>query len=75
METVKTITSCDSKHCIDIERSEAGLYRYVTFSDRDRADEDFQNPPYWTIESFSGLYETAEAAEADAKAEFAWLRG
>ncbi len=73
METVKTITSRDGKHSIDIERSEAGLYRYVTFSDRYRTDEDFQNPPFWTIEGFSGLYDTADAAEADARAEFRWL--
>jgi hypothetical protein len=74
VEKVKTITSPDGKHRIDVERSETGLYRYVTFSDRYRADEDFQNPPYWTIEKFSGLYATAEAGEADARAEFAWLR-
>lgn len=74
MKTVKTIASPDGKHRIDIERSDAGLYRYVTFSDRYRADEDFQNPPFWTIERFSGLYETAEAAEANATAEFPWLR-
>jgi hypothetical protein len=71
---VKTITSRDGKHRIDIDRSEAGLYRYVTFDDRYRTDDDFHNPPYWAIEGFSGLYETAEAAEADARAEFAWLR-
>jgi len=74
VETVKIITSRDGKHRIDIERSETGLYRHITFSDRYRANEDFHNPPYWTIEAFSGLYETAEAAEADARAEFAWLR-
>ena len=71
---VKTIISRDGKHRIDIRLSTAGQYRYTTFSDRYRADEDFHNPPYWAIESFSGLYETAEAAEADARAEFAWLR-
>ena len=75
METVKTITSRDEKHRIDIQRSEVGLYRYVTLDDRYRTDEDYHNPPYWTIEAFSGFYETAEAAEADAKAELAWLRG
>lgn len=74
METVKTIVSRGDKHRIDIERSETGLYRYVTFNDRYRTDEDFHNPPYWMIEAFSGLYETAEEAEADAKAELPWLR-
>lgn len=74
METIKTLTSGDGKYSLDIERDEAGLYRYVTFSDRYRTDADFQNPPYWTIEGFSGLYETAEAAEADARAQLTWLR-
>lgn len=67
MEKVKTIISSDNKHRIDIERSEAGLYRYVTFSDRYRTNEDFHNPPYWTIEALSGLYESAEAAEASGR--------
>jgi hypothetical protein len=74
VETVKTITSRDGKHRIDIQRSEDGLFRYATFNDQFRTDQDFQNPPYWTIDTFSGLYETAEAAEADARADFVWLR-
>lgn len=74
MATVKTITSRDGKHRIDIEQSGAGLFRYVNFSDRFRNDEDFQNPPYWTIEGSSGFYESAEEAEADARADFAWFR-
>lgn len=73
MEKVRTITSRDGKHRIDIDRSEVGLYRYVTFSDRYRTTEEFPNPSHWTIEDCSGLHETAEAAEADARAEFAWL--
>jgi len=74
VEMVKTITSPDGKHRIDIEQGPGGLYRYVTFDDRYRDDEDFQNPPHWAIEGFSGLYDTAEAAEADARANLAWLR-
>jgi hypothetical protein len=73
METVKTIMSRDGRYSLDIQRDEAGLYRFVTFSDRYRTDTDFQNPPYWTIEDFSGLYDTAEAAEADARSQFVWL--
>jgi|GEM_PF-5504360 len=71
---IKSITSRDGKHRFDIERGRSGLYRYVILDDRYRTDEDFQNPPYWRIEAFSGHYETAEAAEADARAELAWLR-
>jgi hypothetical protein len=46
----------------------------VTFDDRYRSDPDFQNPPEWTIDAFSGLYESMEAVEADVILKFAWLR-
>lgn len=74
VETIKTIISKDGKHRLDIDVSPAGLYRYVTLDDRYRHDPDFQSPPEWTIDTFSGLYESAEAAEADATADLAWLR-
>lgn len=74
MEIIKTTTSLDGKHRIDVERGSSGLYRYVTLDDRYRNDPDFQNRPHWTVNEFSGLYQTAEAAEADARAELAWLR-
>ena len=74
METIKTIISKDGKHRLDIEANSRGLYWYVTFDDRYRNDSDFQDPPEWAIDAFSGLYESAEAVEADAILEFAWLR-
>ena len=73
MKLVKSITSKDGKNRIDFERDGDGLYRYVTLDDRYREDEDFHNPPYWTLVKSSGLYDTIEAVEADAKSEFAWL--
>lgn len=75
MEAIKKIISKDGKHRLDIEVSPGGLYRYVTFDDRFRNDPDFQAPPEWTIDAFSGLYESVEAVEADAIAALAWLRG
>lgn len=74
VETIKRIISQDGKHRLDIEVSPGGLYRYVTFDDRYRDDPDFQAPPEWTIDAVSGLYESVEAAEADAIAELVWLR-
>jgi hypothetical protein len=71
---VKSIVSRDGKNRIDIERNAHGLYRYVTYDDRYREDEDFPDPPHWTVVKFSGLYDSTEALEADAKSEFAWLR-
>lgn len=74
MDLVKSIISRDGKNRIDIERNADGLYRYVTFDDRYREDEDFPDRPQWAIAKSSGLYDTTEALEADAKSEFAWLR-
>lgn len=74
MGTIKKIISKDGKYRLDIDVSPGGLYRYVTFDDRYRNDPDFQAPPEWTIDVFSGLYESVGAVEADAIAEFAWLR-
>lgn len=74
METIKKIISKDGKRRLDIDVSPGGLYRYVTFDDRFRNDPEFVEPPEWTMGAFSGLYESAEALEADAIATFAWLR-
>jgi hypothetical protein len=73
METYKTIASRDGRNRIDFERTEDGFYRYVTLDDRYRDDPDFPNPPHWSLAEFSGLYDTAEAMEADARATFVWL--
>jgi len=72
VEKIRTVISRDGRHRLDIEVSLAGLYRYVTFDDRYRHDPDFHDPPEWTIDAFSGLYESAQAAEADAIAKLAW---
>ena len=74
MEKVKQVISNDGKYRLDIEVNSGGLYRYITFDDRYRNDPDFQAPPEWTIDEFSGLYESVKAVEADAIAKFAWLR-
>ena len=74
METIKRVISSDGKHRLDIEGSSAGLYRYVTLDDRYRNDPDFHEPPEWILDVYSGLYDSLEAAEADARAELAWLR-
>ncbi len=73
MDLVRSIISRNGKHRIDIECDAGGLYRYVTFDDRYREDEDSPDPPEWTIAKFSALYDSAEALEADPKAEFDWL--
>lgn len=74
VDTVKQIISKDGKYRLDIEVSSGSLYRYVTFDDRYRNDPDFQAAPEWTIDEFSGLYESVEAVEAAAIAKLAWLR-
>ncbi len=74
METIKRIISKDGKHRLDIHVSRGGLYRYVAFDNRNRENPDFQMPPEWTVDAFSGLYGSAEAAELDATTELGWLR-
>lgn len=74
VETIKRIISKDGRRRLDIDVSPSGLYRYVTFDDRYRVDRDFQSPPEWTIDAFSGLYGSAEAAEEDATANLNWMR-
>jgi hypothetical protein len=74
VETIKKIISRDGKHRLDIEVSPGSMYRYTTFDDRYRNDPDYQAPPEWTIEAFSGLYESVEAVEADAMATLGWFR-
>lgn len=74
VETIKKIISKDGKHRLEIKVSPCGLYRYLTFDDRYRNNPDFRAPPEWTIDAFSGLYDSVEGVEADAIAALAWLR-
>jgi hypothetical protein len=74
VETVKQIISKDGKRRLDIQISGSGHYRYVTLDDRYRDNPDFHSPPEWTADEISGLYESAEAAEAGATARLTWLR-
>ncbi|MBB3692456.1 hypothetical protein [Sphingomonas sp. BK580] len=74
MTIVKTIASKDGKHLLDIGVSSLGLYRYTTFKEMYWPAPDLHDSPEWTPDEFSGLFETADEAEADARAKLDWLR-
>lgn len=71
MEIVAYIASADGKRAVEIERQENGFYRWVEWrqSPGDEYTEDYMSPIH-----FSGLYDSAEAAERDARC-LPWLRG
>jgi hypothetical protein len=70
VERIAYIVSADGKRAVEIERQENGFYRWVEWKQfpGDEYIEDYMSPTH-----FSGLYDTAEAAERDARF-LPWLR-
>jgi hypothetical protein len=71
---VKKVVSPDGKHALEIS-SERGLFRFTELGEL--WDEGYGAVPgsfYWAPTHESGLYESEEAAEADARAILPWLR-
>ena len=73
MELIKCIITPDGKNRIEIVQTEDGRYRYVTLDDQYRNDPRIQTPPFWSPAVFSGLFDTADAAEVAAREKLAWL--
>jgi len=69
---IHRLESEDGKHLVDIELMPNGHYRFVEMTE-DEGDE--YAGPYMALTHFSGLYESAEAAEQDARGILPWLRG
>jgi hypothetical protein len=68
----RRIVSADGKRRVEIAPDQIGLFRFI--EDTDIWTDDYAVPaPVWTPTYFSGLYETAEAAEVDARAILPWL--
>ena len=72
---VRTFTTPDGKGRLNIYKGENGLF---SFDETVEARLDSPNLPeaeqtYWKIVHESGLYQTAEAAEDDARAMTPWL--
>ena len=68
---VHRIESDDGKSLVDIELMPNGHYRFVEMTE-DEGDE--YTGPYMALRHFSGLYDSAEAAEYDARQILPWLR-
>ncbi len=74
---VKRIVSEDERHALEIVRNPSGQYRFSESEwaiSRDDVDRKCHGDGYWTYGAQSGLYESAEAAEADARQSLRWLR-
>ena len=72
---MKVIDSADGKHRVEI-RSDGRYFRFIEESELwDEGYGEMSGFHYWTPTHLSGLYDSAEAAEADARATLDWLRG
>ena len=67
-EVVRTLWRSDRKRCVNIVHRGA-LYTFEESGEQFDLDES-----YWGPLSGGGLYDTAEGAEATARAEVPWLR-
>jgi hypothetical protein len=70
---VKRIVSQDGKQTLYILEGDTA-FRYDELRWRD-GREDELDEGYWDCEHSSGLYESADAAERDARLAVPWLRG
>ena len=66
---VKTLTSQDGTRLVEIARREDGSFRYVEHCKLTE-----RGMTYWKNGLLSGVFATAEDAEADAHAQLCWLR-
>lgn len=76
-ERVKRIEGEDKRHTLEIARNPSGQFRFTEFKwvvSRDDVDRQVHGDGYWAYSHFSGLYESAEAAEADARQSLPWLK-
>jgi Na+-transporting methylmalonyl-CoA/oxaloacetate decarboxylase gamma subunit len=74
-ELIKRIESADAVRVLEILRGDHGLFRFdeMTWRKPD-IDDPYEEEGYWAPTMCSGLYESTEAAERDARAEIPWLR-
>lgn len=71
---VETATSKDDRKAWALERREDGLFVYseMTLFSVELGSGELEE--YWSPSHFSGLFDTAEAAKADALGTLPWLR-
>ena len=75
MSPIKKILSLDGKHYVEIISLDNGMFQFIETSQQlDKGDE-YQYPFFYMMPThWSGLYDTAESAERDARLSLHWLR-
>jgi hypothetical protein len=75
-ETIEALTSADGKKRCDIVQRPDGFFVYIeeTFFTEDEREFGGGIYDYWSPTYFSGLFDSAESAKADAVGQFPWLR-
>ncbi len=71
---VRRIERADAARALEIFRGDHGLFRFNEMKWYGPTDDPFEDEGYWAPATCSGLYESAAAAERDARAEIVWLR-
>lgn len=69
---IKTLTSGDGAHYVDIVARVDGRYQYYEY---EYVEGDKFSGPHWEPRRISGHYPSADFAEREALTEFSWLRG
>ena len=74
---IRRIEGADATRALEILGDEHGLFRFdeVKWIEPHVDDDyDYEEEGYWSPVTCSGLYDSAEAAERDARAQIPWLR-
>lgn len=75
MKTIlRSFESLDAKRRLEIYDHEDGFYSYEEVYEAVEDIPDYGLETYWGISYVSGLFDSAEAAECDAKLGIPWLR-
>jgi hypothetical protein len=73
-ELVKRIERADAARALEILRGDHGLFRFDEMKWYGPTEDPYEDEGYWSPTMSSGLYDSADAAERDARAEIPWLR-
>lgn len=76
VQVLGRLESVERQHAVEITRSASG-YQFTELEwteSKDDVDRRVHGAGYWRLSHFSGLYETAEDAERDARQSVLWLK-
>ncbi|MEL7544494.1 MAG: hypothetical protein AAGJ70_12045, partial [Pseudomonadota bacterium] len=72
-QIIKRFKSDDENSELEILSRDDGLFEFRGYRKKIEPDGPFMGDSYWSLAEHSGLYETAESAERDARNEVDWL--